>query len=162
MCVFCSNDKVKTFLAEDKKSRSVSVDTMYHCDGCGCYGLASEFESPISCSPSCTEVIEAKKHSINRKEKDLKYVSIIYLIFKFRKVIHVYLHRDLRAKKKRKRLLQEQQWSKEMDDKSDEKDKAKSETDEEKDIASIDDESQGDSSESKVSWVQNYNMLSYS
>lgn len=38
-----------------------------------------------------------------------------------------------------------------MDEKSDEKDKAKSETDEEKDtIAGIDDESQGDSSESKV------------
>lgn len=56
-------------------------------------------------------------------------------------------------KKKRKRLLQEAQWLKEMDEKSDEKtqDKAKSETDEEKDtIVGIDDESQGDSSESKV------------
>lgn len=54
-------------------------------------------------------------------------------------------------KKKRKRLLQEPQWSKDMDEKSDEKiDKIKSETDEEKDPLSIDDESQGDSSESKV------------
>lgn len=56
-------------------------------------------------------------------------------------------------KKKRKRLLQEAQWSKDMDEKSDEKtqDKAKSETDEEKDtIVAIDDESQGDSPESKV------------
>ncbi|KMQ94309.1 lethal malignant brain tumor-like 3 protein [Lasius niger] len=120
--------------ADDRKSRSVSADTMYHCEACGCYGLAAEFESPISCSPSCTEVIEAKKQPINRKEKDLK---------------------EIRVKKKRKRLLQEPQWSKDMDEKSDEKtqDKAKSETDEEKDtIVGIDDESQGDSPESKYPW----------
>lgn len=58
----------------------------------------------------------------------------------------------MRAKKKRKRLLQEQ-LSKDMDEKSDEKtlEKAKSETDDEKDtIVGIDDESQGDSPESKV------------
>lgn len=56
-------------------------------------------------------------------------------------------------KKKRKRLLQEAQWSKEIDERSDEKthDKIKLEVDEEKDtIAGIDDEIQGDSSESKV------------
>lgn len=56
-------------------------------------------------------------------------------------------------RKKRKRLLQESQWAKEMDDKSDDKmqDKAKSETDDEKDtIVGIDDESQGDSLEYKV------------
>lgn len=50
---------------------------MYHCEACGCYGLAAEFESPISCSPSCTEIIEAKKQPINRKEKDLKYALCI-------------------------------------------------------------------------------------
>lgn len=64
-------------------------------------------------------------------------------------------------KKKRKRLLQEQQWSKEVDDKSDEKmqDKARSETDEEKDtIAAMDDESQGDVSESKVGITYKYNV----
>lgn len=58
----------------------------------------------------------------------------------------------MRVKKKRKRLLQEQ-LSKDIDEKSDEKtlDKAKSETDDEKDtIVGIDDESQGDSPESKV------------
>lgn len=52
-------------------------------------------------------------------------------------------------------MLQEQQQSKELEDKSDEKaqDKGKSETDEDtKDnITGIDDESQGDSAESKVS-----------
>lgn len=56
-------------------------------------------------------------------------------------------------KKKRKRLLQEPQWAKEMDERSDEKiqDKIKLELDEEKDaIAGIDDEIQGDSSELKV------------
>jgi len=56
-------------------------------------------------------------------------------------------------KKKRKRLLQEQQWSKEMDERSDDKthDKIKLEMDEEKDaMTGIDDEIQGDSSESKV------------
>lgn len=47
---------------------------MYHCEGCGCYGLAAEFESPISCGPTCTEIIEAKKQPTLRKEKDLKYV----------------------------------------------------------------------------------------
>lgn len=61
-------------LADDRKSRSVSADTVYHCEACGCYGLAAEFESPISCSPSCTEVIEAKKQPANRKDKDLKCV----------------------------------------------------------------------------------------
>ncbi|KAL6266334.1 hypothetical protein P5V15_003189 [Pogonomyrmex californicus] len=119
---------------EDRKSRSVSADTVYHCEACGCYGLAAEFESPISCSPSCTEVIEAKKQPVNRKDKDLK---------------------EVRMKKKRKRLLQEPQWSKDMDERSDEKthDKIKLEMDEEKDVlASIDDEIQGDSSESKYPW----------
>ncbi|XP_076291349.1 lethal (3) malignant brain tumor isoform X2 [Lasioglossum baleicum] len=120
--------------SDDRKSRTVSADTMYHCEGCGCYGLAAEFESPISCSPTCTDIIDAnKKQPSLRKEKDLK---------------------DLRAKRKRKRLLQEQQQSKEMEDKSDEKgqDKVKSETDEDtKDtIAGIDEESQGDSAESKT------------
>ncbi|XP_076291348.1 lethal (3) malignant brain tumor isoform X1 [Lasioglossum baleicum] len=122
--------------SDDRKSRTVSADTMYHCEGCGCYGLAAEFESPISCSPTCTDIIDAnKKQPSLRKEKDLK---------------------DLRAKRKRKRLLQEQQQSKEMEDKSDEKgqDKVKSETDEDtKDtIAGIDEESQGDSAESKYPW----------
>lgn len=56
-------------------------------------------------------------------------------------------------KKKRKRLLQEPQWSKEIDERSDEKinDKIKLEIDDEKDaMAGMDDEIQGDSSESKV------------
>lgn len=73
MCYF---NKTLIFLADDKKSRSLSADTMYHCEGCGCYGLAAEFESPISCGPSCTELIESKKQSGNRKDKDLKYVYI--------------------------------------------------------------------------------------
>lgn len=50
--------------------------------------------------------------------------------------------------------MQEQQWPKEVDEKSDDKtqDKGKSETDEEKDTITsmVDEESQGDSSESKV------------
>lgn len=51
-------------------------------------------------------------------------------------------------KKKRKRLLQEPQWSKEIDERSDDKnDKIKLEIDDEKDA--MDDEMQ-DSSESKV------------
>ncbi|XP_029049038.2 lethal(3)malignant brain tumor-like protein 3 isoform X1 [Osmia bicornis bicornis] len=121
---------------DDRKSRTVSADTMYHCEGCGCYGLAAEFESPISCSPSCTEIIEAKsKQPAIRKEKDLK---------------------DLRAKRKRKKLLQEQQQPKEIDEKSEEKvqDKVRSETDEDtKDtITAMDEESQGDSTESKYPW----------
>jgi len=66
------------------------------------------------------------------------------------------------VKKKRKRLLQEAQWSKEIDEKSDEKtqDKTKSETDEEKDaIVGIDDESQGDPSESKVNHTCKSNVI---
>lgn len=63
-------------------------------------------------------------------------------------------YRDLRAKRKRKKLLQEQHQPKEMDEKSEEKvqDKIKSETDEDtKDtITAMDEESQGDSTESKV------------
>ncbi|XP_046424366.1 lethal(3)malignant brain tumor-like protein 3 isoform X2 [Neodiprion virginianus] len=72
---------------KEKKSRPVAADTIYCCESCGCYGLAAEFESPNSCGPSCTEIIEAKKVALIRKEKDLK---------------------ELRAKRNRKRLLQEQ------------------------------------------------------
>jgi hypothetical protein len=72
------------------------------------------------------------------------------------------MYRDVRVKKKRKRLLQEAQWSKEIDEKPDEKtqDKIKSETDEEKDaIVGIDDESQGDPSESKVNYRYKSNII---
>nr|XP_050851740.1 lethal(3)malignant brain tumor-like protein 3 isoform X1 [Vespula vulgaris] len=131
-----TNNAINEKKAEDRKTRTVSADTVYHCEGCGCYGLAAEFESPISCSPSCTEIIESKKQPSIRKEKDLK---------------------DLRVKRKRKRLLQEQQQAKEMEEKFDEKlqEKVKSETDEDtKDtIGAMDDECQGgDSSESKYPW----------
>lgn len=71
-------------------------------------------------------------------------------------VLIVCVYREVRLKKKRKRLLQEPQWAKEMDERSDEKiqDKIKLEMDEEKDaIAGIDDEIQGDSSESKVNRI---------
>lgn len=130
-----TNNVINEKKAEDRKTRTISADTVYHCEGCGCYGLAAEFESPISCSPSCTEIIESKKQPTIRKEKDLK---------------------DLRAKRKRKRLLQEQQQAKEMEEKLDEKaqEKVKSETDEDtKDIiGGMDDECQGDSLESKYPW----------
>ncbi|XP_018348159.1 PREDICTED: lethal(3)malignant brain tumor-like protein 3 [Trachymyrmex septentrionalis] len=131
--------------ADERKSRSVNADTVYHCEACGCYGLAAEFESPISCSPSCTEVIEAKKQPANRKDKDPK---------------------EVRIKKKRKKLLQESQLlqgSKEIDEKSDEKtqDKTK-EMDEEKEVlASIDDELQADSSESKFPWQRGKSGFSW-
>ncbi|XP_043506914.1 lethal(3)malignant brain tumor-like protein 3 isoform X3 [Frieseomelitta varia] len=131
------NNEKKQFIvtADDRKSRTVSADTMYHCEGCGCYGLAAEFESPISCGPTCTEIIEAKKQPALRKEKELK---------------------DLRARRKRKRLLQEQQQSKDMEDKSEDKgqDKVKSETDEDtkESITGMDEESQGDIAESKYPW----------
>ena len=64
------------------------------------------------------------------------------------------IDRDLRARRKRKRLLQEQQQSKDMEDKSEDKgqDKVKSETDEDtkESITGMDEESQGDITESKV------------
>lgn len=43
---------------EEKKTREPSADTFYCCEACGCHGLASEFESPNSCSPSCTHYIK--------------------------------------------------------------------------------------------------------
>ena len=58
--------------AEEKKTRTISADTFYRCEGCGCHGLASEFESPNSCSPSCTEYIEVMKQQKLRKDKELK------------------------------------------------------------------------------------------
>ncbi|XP_063975981.1 lethal(3)malignant brain tumor-like protein 3 isoform X2 [Diachasmimorpha longicaudata] len=82
---------------EDKKSRqSVSADTLYCCESCGCYGMAAEFESPISCSPACTEMIGMKKQIAIKKEKEA---------------------RELRAKRKRKKLLMQEQNSKEPTDK---------------------------------------------
>ncbi|XP_017878427.1 lethal(3)malignant brain tumor-like protein 3 isoform X2 [Ceratina calcarata] len=123
--------------SDDRKPRTTPADTMYHCQGCGCYGLAAEFESPISCGPSCTEIIQAKRQPAMRKDKDLK---------------------DLRAKRKRKRLLQEQQQPqpKELEDMPEEKpqpEKVKSETDEDtkESITTMDEESQDkDATESKT------------
>lgn len=57
---------------EEKKIRSPSADTFYCCDGCGCHGLASEFESPNSCSPSCTEYIKIMNQKKLRSEKEQK------------------------------------------------------------------------------------------
>ncbi|XP_011496871.1 PREDICTED: lethal(3)malignant brain tumor-like protein 3 isoform X2 [Ceratosolen solmsi marchali] len=140
---------------EDKKTRTVSADTFYCCDGCGCHGLASEFESPNSCSPSCTEYIEAMKQQKLRKEKEI--------------------NKEMRAKKKRKKMLQEQQAkdrdknkdtnsksndfddkSKDSEDKFDKlQDRVKSETDEDtKDtnITIMDEESQGESESKQYPW----------
>ena len=71
--------------------------------------------------------------------------------------IHSYMHclfRELRAKKKRRKMLNEQNKSKDVDEKSNDKllDKIKYETDEDsKDAVSVmDEESQGATSESKV------------
>ncbi|XP_066588878.1 lethal(3)malignant brain tumor-like protein 3 isoform X2 [Prorops nasuta] len=126
---------VNNITTDKKEERKKSIDTVYHCEGCGCYGLASEFESPISCSPACTEVIESKKLALTRKERDLK---------------------DLRTKRKRKRLLQEQQQSKDLDESLDERsqDKMKFEIDDDtkESITGYDDDSQEDSSESKYPW----------
>ncbi|XP_033219397.1 lethal(3)malignant brain tumor-like protein 3 isoform X3 [Belonocnema kinseyi] len=120
---------------EDRKNRALPTDTFYCCESCGCHGLAAEFESPISCSPSCTEVIEAKKQMLIRKDKDLK---------------------EMRAKRKRKKMLHEQNKTKDVDEKSNDKsqDKIKYETDEDsKDtVSAIDEESQGEISESKYPW----------
>lgn len=55
---------------EDKIRCVVTSDTFYTCDNCGCHGLAAEFESPNSCSQSCTEIIETKKQQKARKEKE--------------------------------------------------------------------------------------------
>ncbi|KAG8037319.1 hypothetical protein G9C98_005529 [Cotesia typhae] len=72
---------------EEKKSRNaVSSDTLYCCENCGCYGLAAEFDSPISCSPACSTAIEDKKQLQLRREKDA---------------------RESKIKRKKKKLLQE-------------------------------------------------------
>ncbi|XP_043500389.1 lethal(3)malignant brain tumor-like protein 1 isoform X1 [Polistes fuscatus] len=126
-----TNNAINEKKTEDRKTRTLSADTVYHCEGCGCYGLAAEFESPISCSPSCTEIIESKKQPSMRKEKDLK---------------------DLRVKRKRKRLLQEQQQAKETEEKSQEKIKSETDEDTKDTIGGMDDECQGDFSESKYPW----------
>ncbi|XP_016842444.1 lethal(3)malignant brain tumor-like protein 4 isoform X5 [Nasonia vitripennis] len=148
---------------EDKKPRTVSADTFYCCEGCGCHGLASEFESPNSCSPSCTEYIEVLKQQKLRKEKEL--------------------NKEMRAKKKRKRMLQEQQAkdrdkskepnskSNDFDDKSRDsedksQDKEKSETDEDtKDstnAAAMDEESQGESESKQYPWQTGKRGFSWS
>ncbi|XP_034934772.1 lethal(3)malignant brain tumor-like protein 3 isoform X2 [Chelonus insularis] len=128
---------------EDKKIRNTSsADTFYCCESCGCHGLAAEFESPISCSPDCTERIEAKKQHQLRREKEA---------------------RDLRAKRKRKKLLQEQLAKRqEQEDKDVEKTchpeniLTKSETDEDSKDTTVttllDDESQSDPSDSRYPW----------
>lgn len=58
--------------SEEKRLWSSTADTFYCCEACGCHGLSSEFESPISCSPACTEVIESMKEQRFRREKDIK------------------------------------------------------------------------------------------
>ncbi|XP_011304993.1 lethal(3)malignant brain tumor-like protein 3 isoform X2 [Fopius arisanus] len=108
VAVTATNDKKN----EDKKSRqSVSADTLYCCESCGCYGMAAEFESPISCSPACTEMIAVKKQLRIKKEKEAK---------------------ELRAKRKRKKMLMQEQNLKEGLEKVSEVEI--DETDKEKDI----------------------------
>ncbi|XP_058797156.1 lethal(3)malignant brain tumor-like protein 3 [Phymastichus coffea] len=146
----CSPTTVNEKKLGDKKARSVSADTFYCCEGCGCHGLASEFHTPNSCSPSCSEYIEDLRQQKLRKEKEL--------------------NKEMKVKKRRKKLLQEQEREKNKDlsskanddDKSKDsedtfdklEEKSKPDTDEDtKDtnISLMDDETQGDS-ESKYPW----------
>ncbi|CAG5109207.1 Similar to L3MBTL3: Lethal(3)malignant brain tumor-like protein 3 (Homo sapiens) [Cotesia congregata] len=94
---------------EEKKNRNaVSSDTLYCCENCGCYGLAAEFDSPISCSPACSTAIEDKKQLQLRREKDA---------------------RESKIKRKKKKLLQEKltktQQSEQEHEESEQKDDKK-------------------------------------
>ncbi|XP_015121178.1 lethal(3)malignant brain tumor-like protein 3 isoform X2 [Diachasma alloeum] len=154
---------------EDKKSRqSVSADTLYCCESCGCFGMAAEFESPISCSPACTERIGEKKQLAMKKEKEA---------------------RELRAKRKRKKLLMQEQNSKESTEKPPEvenrekekekeiekekrkareriqrEDRIKYESDESRDTSTtnMDEESQSEKIELKYPWQTGKHGFSWS
>lgn len=163
---------------EVKKIRPASPVTFYRCEGCGCHGLPSEFESPNSCSPSCTDYIQETRQQKLRKEKELKYASkILYFLYLKKLVFSLFIYhnhyfliyfnsKEMKVKKKRKKLLQDEQTEKNKvsktndDDKSKDsedtfdkmEEKSKPDTDEDtKDtnISAQDEENQGDS-ESKV------------
>ncbi|KAK0089357.1 hypothetical protein PV325_007702 [Microctonus aethiopoides] len=133
---------------EEKKSRpDARADTLYCCESCGCYGLAAEFESPISCSPACSEIIEAKKQHQLRREKEA---------------------RDLRAKRKRKKMLlvkmAKETGEKEIEIPTPQPEPPRSETDEDTKDASItaDEESQSEMIESKYPWQTGKHGFSWS
>ncbi|XP_021915653.1 lethal(3)malignant brain tumor-like protein 3 isoform X2 [Zootermopsis nevadensis] len=46
-------------------------DDIYCCEGCGCYGLASEFVSSRFCSHTCASAFASKKAAQSKKERDL-------------------------------------------------------------------------------------------
>jgi len=50
---------------------SGNSDDIYCCEGCGCYGLASEFVSCRFCSHTCASSYASKKAAQSKKERDL-------------------------------------------------------------------------------------------
>jgi len=50
---------------------SGTSDDIYCCEGCGCYGLASEFVSCRFCSHTCASSYASKKAAQSKKERDL-------------------------------------------------------------------------------------------
>jgi hypothetical protein len=77
------------FLPESKNDVTTkpagTSDDIYCCEGCGCYGLASEFVSSRFCSHTCATSFASKKAAQSKKERDLL---------------------QLRLRRRKKRLLQ--------------------------------------------------------
>ncbi|KAJ8682856.1 hypothetical protein QAD02_018648 [Eretmocerus hayati] len=141
-----SKSSTPTIITEKKTSNKKSrlknndscADTFYCCEGCGCHGLASEFDSPNSCSASCTEYIESLKWAKKRKDKELK-------------------ERELKRKRKKLLLETQKKINIEQNDSNSSKNfeiKVKSESDEDtKDTnISVVDEESPEESDSKHPW----------
>ena len=60
---------------KDQRIQKIQDDEILCCEGCGCYGMAGEFNSSNSCSPACTRVILARAREEARKAKELEAVA---------------------------------------------------------------------------------------
>ncbi|KAJ9591128.1 hypothetical protein L9F63_002349, partial [Diploptera punctata] len=64
-------DKSDSDKTEKPTKTSGNSDDIYCCEGCGCYGLASEFVSSRFCSHTCVSTFASRKAAQNKKERDL-------------------------------------------------------------------------------------------
>ena len=65
-------EKKAAIVNESKKESSESqiLPDLLTCQGCGCHGTDSEFETPISCSSTCSAYIATMKQKHHNEEKE--------------------------------------------------------------------------------------------
>ncbi|XP_069703930.1 lethal(3)malignant brain tumor-like protein 3 isoform X2 [Periplaneta americana] len=84
---------------------SGTADDIYCCEGCGCYGLASEFVSSRFCSHTCATSFASKKAAQTKKERDLLQLR---LRRRKKRLLHL-MQQQLQNQQQQQHNLQQQQ-----------------------------------------------------